>query len=97
MMVRKHFNFGLTLNELYISDISHQCKMVLISEFLNAIIYRFDVESKGEIDVEEMKFVLKNLPVKVTEDEVEAIIRAVDEDGDGGINIEEFRRMIGLE
>ena len=97
MMVRKHFNFGLTLNELYISDISHQCKMVLISEFLNAIIYRFDVESKGEIDVEEMKFVLKNLPVKVTEDEVEAIIRALDEDGDGGIKIEEFRRMVGLE
>ena len=97
MMVRKHFNFGPTLNEFYISDIYHQYKMVLISEFLNAIIYRFDVESKGEIDVEEMKFVLKNLPVKVTEDEVEAIIRAVDEDGDGGINIEEFRRMIGLE
>ena len=97
MMVRKHFNFGPTLNEFYISNISNQCKMVLISEFLNAIMFRFDVESKGEIDVEEMKFVLKNLPVKVTEDEVEAIIRAVDEDGDGGINIEEFRRMIGLE
>ena len=48
------------------------------------------------IDVVEMKFVLKNLPVKVAEEEVEAIIRAVDEDGDGEINIEEFRRMIGM-
>ena len=56
---------------------------------------RFDVESKGMIDVEEMKFVLKNLPVKVTEDEVEEIIRAVDEDENGEINIEEFRMMIG--
>lgn len=97
MMIIKHLNFGPTLNELYISDVSNQCKMVLISEFLITRISRFDVESKGQIDVEEMKFVLKNLPVKVTEDEVEAIIRAVDEDGDGGINIEEFGRMIGLE
>ena len=26
---------------------------------------RFDVESSGKIDVDEMRFVLKNLPVKV--------------------------------
>ena len=43
-----------------------------------------------------MKFVLKNLPVKVTDEEVEEIIRAVDEDENGEINIEEFRMMIGM-
>ena len=43
-----------------------------------------------------MKFVLKNLPVAVTDEEVEEMIQQVD-DGDGEIDLEEFRTMIGLD
>ena len=50
--------------------------MVMIIYFTYSDLVRFDVESKGMIDVEEMKFVLKNLPVKVTDDEVEEMYQS---------------------
>ena len=42
-----------------------------------------------------MKFVLKNLPVKLTEDEVEEMLAAVDGIQSGDIDIQQFRTMIG--
>ena len=58
--------------------------------------YRFDTEGLGKILVSDLKFVLKNLPVAVTDEEVEEMIQQVD-DGDGEIDLEEFRTMIGLD
>ena len=43
-----------------------------------------------------MKFIMKNLPVKVPEEDVEAMIKEVDEDGNGEIDFEEFKAMIGF-
>ena len=60
------------------------------------ILSRFDVEREGKIEVSEMKFVLKNLPVKVTDDEVEEMLAAVDNNQKGEINFQQFRAMIGL-
>ena len=60
------------------------------------ILSRFDVEGEGKIDVSEMKFVLKNLPVKLSDDEVEEMLTAVDKKEEGEINIQQFRTMIGL-
>ena len=60
------------------------------------IMSRFDAEREGKIDVSEMKFVLKNLPVRLTDDEVEAMLTAADENQQGEINIQQFRTMIGL-
>ena len=60
------------------------------------IMSRFDVEREGKIDVSEMKFVLKSLPVRLTDDEVEAMLTAVDENQKGEINIQQFRAMIGF-
>ena len=60
------------------------------------ILSRFDVEREGKIDVSEMKFVLKNLPVKLSDDEVEEMVSAVDKKQKGEINIQQFRTMIGL-
>ena len=57
---------------------------------------RFDVEREGKIEVSEMRFVLKNLPVKVTDDEVEEILTAVDENQKGEIDIQQFRVMLGF-
>ena len=56
---------------------------------------RFDVEREGKIEVSEMRFVLKNLPVKVTDEEVEAMLTAVDENQKGEIDIQQFRVMLG--
>ena len=39
---------------------------------------------------------MKNLPVKVSEEEIDAMIEAVDEDGNGTVDIEEFKMMIGF-
>ena len=58
---------------------------------------RFDVEREGKIEVSEMRFVLKNLPVKVTDDEVEAMLTAVDQNQKGEIDIQQFRVMLGFE
>lgn len=60
------------------------------------MLHRFDSERKGVIPVEEIKFVMKNLPVKVSEEEIDAMIEAVDEDGNGTVDIEEFKMMIGF-
>ena len=57
---------------------------------------RFDVEREGKIEVSEMRFVLKNLPVKVTDDEVEQMLTAVDENQKGEIDIQQFRVMLGF-
>ena len=42
-----------------------------------------------------MKFVLTHLPGKVTYKEIDEMIKTVDENGDGKINYQEFRVMIG--
>jgi calmodulin len=45
--------------------------------------------------VDELKFILSNLPVKVPTQEIEEMIKAADIDGDGKIDFQEFRKMIG--
>jgi calmodulin len=47
------------------------------------------------ICVDELKFILSNLPVKVSTQEIEEMIKAADIDGDGKIDFQEFRKMIG--
>ena len=54
---------------------------------------RFNVS--GCITADELKFVLTHLPGKVTYKEIDEMIKTVDENGDGKINYQEFRVMIG--
>ena len=51
--------------------------------------------STGWITADELKFVLTHLPGKVTYKEIDEMIKTVDENGDGKINYQEFRVMIG--
>ena len=62
----------------------------------NILQFRFDTDSSGKVSVDEMKFIMKNLPVKVSEEDVEAMIKEVDEDGNGEIDLDEFKSMIGF-
>ena len=56
---------------------------------------RFDCDSEGVISVDELKFILSSLPVRVSNQEIEEMIKAGDLDGDGKIDFMEFRKMIG--
>ncbi len=54
----------------------------------------FDKEGNGCIGSGELKHIMTTIGDKLTEDEVEEMIREADIDGDGYINYEEFVRMM---
>ncbi len=57
--------------------------------------YYYYCSAQGCITSDELKFVLTHVPGKVTYKEIDEMIRTVDENGDGKINYQEFRVMIG--
>ncbi len=54
----------------------------------------FDKESHGLISCSELRHIMTTLGDKLTEEEVDEMIREADIDGDGYINYEEFVRMM---
>lgn len=62
-------------------------------EVLNAFKV-FDKEESGFINVSELRLIMTNLGDKLTDDEVDQMIRKSDLDGDGQINYEEFVRKM---
>jgi calmodulin len=56
---------------------------------------RFDPDNEGAVKIDELRFIMRNLPVKLTPEEIEEIVTAADVNGDGKITFQEFRRMLG--
>lgn len=54
----------------------------------------FDMNGNGTISATELKYVLANTGEKLTEEEIEEIIRETDTDGDGFIDFKEFIRIL---
>merc|ERR1712096_561874 len=54
----------------------------------------FDRDGNGFISAAELRHVMTNLGEKLTDEEVDEMIREADVDGDGQINYEEFIRMM---
>ncbi|XP_010279286.1 PREDICTED: calmodulin-like protein 11 [Nelumbo nucifera] len=54
----------------------------------------FDKDQNGYISANELRNVMINLGEKLTDEEVEQMIREADLDGDGQVNYEEFVRMM---
>jgi calcium-binding protein CML len=56
----------------------------------------FDKDQNGYISATELRHVMINLGEKLTDEEVEQMIREADLDGDGQVNYDEFARMMML-
>merc|ERR1711967_137075 len=54
----------------------------------------FDRQGNGFISAAEIRHVMTNLGEKLTDEEVDEMIREADVDGDGQINYEEFVKMM---
>jgi len=54
----------------------------------------FDRDGNGFISAAELRHVMTNLGEKLTDEEVDEMIREADVDGDGQINYEEFVKMM---
>merc|ERR1719246_163490 len=54
----------------------------------------FDRDGNGLISAAELRHIMTNLGEKLTDEEVDEMIREADIDGDGQINYEEFVKMI---
>jgi len=70
-------------------DIENQAPEHKDQELLDAFNV-FDIDNDGFISKDELRQVMKNIDTKITEEELEAMIEAIDEDGDGRVNYEEF-------
>ena len=56
-----------------------------------------DKDGHGFISPVELRHVLANMGEKLTEEEVEEMIKKADYDGDGQVNFEEFVKMMTVE
>lgn len=54
----------------------------------------FDYDGSGTVDVDEFRQVLKNLGIKLTDEEFKQMIDIIDADGNGEIDYEEFVEMM---
>merc|ERR1712093_248717 len=64
-------------------------------EFLTMMARKvFDKDGNGFISAAELRHVMTNLGEKLSDTEVEEMIREADTDGDGQINYDEFVRMM---
>lgn len=54
----------------------------------------FDRDGNGTISVSELKSVMSSLGEKLTDGEIDAMIREADVDGDGEISYDEFVKMM---
>jgi len=78
---------------LILSQIQKQMKKVAI-KVSDQFTY-CDRKDDGVISADELDTTLKNLGIRISEAEVHDIIALYDVDGDGGLNFDEFVRMIG--
>jgi len=53
-----------------------------------------DKEKKGEVNVNELRWILKSLGDDLTEDDIDDMIADVDTDGSGWVDFDEFSKLM---
>ncbi|CAD5123643.1 DgyrCDS11969 [Dimorphilus gyrociliatus] len=61
---------------------------------LKEIFRVLDKEKKGEVDVNELRWILKSLGDDLTEEDIDDMIADVDTDGSGWVDYEEFAKLM---
>ncbi|KAB0794756.1 hypothetical protein PPYR_11595 [Photinus pyralis] len=67
----------------------HKDQLILLQQTFVA----FDVDKKGYIDIEMIGQILDMLGHQLTSDELQAIVKEIDEDGNGELSFEEFAHL----
>nr|XP_010917630.2 calmodulin [Elaeis guineensis] len=78
----------------FLSLMARKMKETDAEEELKEAFKVFDKDQNGYISANELRNVMINLGEKLTDEEVEQMIREADIDGDGQVNYEEFVRMM---
>ena len=78
----------------FLSLMSKKMKDADSEEGLMAAFKVFDKDGNGFISAAELRHVMTNLGEKLTEEEVEEMIKEADFDGDGQVNYDEFVKMM---
>jgi len=86
-------NGTIDFNE-FLDLMAHKMKDLDSDEELREAFKVFDKDQNGYISAAELRHVMINLGEKLTEEEVQLMIKEADTDGDGQVNYEEFARMM---
>lgn len=78
----------------FLSLMARKIKETDAEEELKEAFKVFDKDQNGYISASELRNVMINLGEKLTDEEVNQMIREADVDGDGQVNYEEFVRMM---
>merc|ERR1712025_1408860 len=78
----------------FLSLMARKMKDTDTEEELIEVFKVFDRDGNGFISAAELRHVMTNLGEKLTDEEVDEMIRDGDGDGDGQINYEEFVKMM---
>ncbi|KAM4624274.1 parvalbumin-like EF-hand-containing protein [Polymixia lowei] len=97
MRIQGNFNYGRFLEYMRQFKTSEQQEDAIKKAF-----QMLDKDGSGYIEWNEIKYILSTVPtssplVPLSDEEAEAMIQAVDTDGDGRIDFKEFSDMVKLE
>ncbi|KAM3326619.1 calmodulin-like protein 8 [Capsicum chacoense] len=78
----------------FLNLMAKKIKEIDAEEELKEAFKVFDKDQNGYISATELRHVMINLGEKLTDEEVEQMIREADLDGDGQVNFDEFVKMM---
>ncbi|CAK9165025.1 unnamed protein product [Ilex paraguariensis] len=78
----------------FLNLMAQKMKETDVEEELKEAFKVFDKDENGYISANELRHVMINLGEKLTDEEVEQMIREADLDGDGQVDYEEFVKMM---
>lgn len=78
----------------YISLMARRMRDGDLEEEMKQVFKLFDRDGNGKVGASELKSLMIGIGEKITDDEVEDMIREADKDGDGFISYEEFKDII---